>query len=101
MTLPVAPPAQREPAAARIAIVTGERTPYDMFDIESFAVGSVRVRTPLLLEIGEEVSLRIERGNESTIVRARVAGHDASGDEAVTTLSVVGDDSVARRLLGA
>ena len=92
---------QRETAALRVALVSGQRLPYEMFDVDTFGADTVRVRGPLLLEIGEEVSLRIERGSESAVVRARVSGHDTAGDEVVTTLSIVGDDEAARRLLGA
>jgi hypothetical protein len=94
-----APSVQREPQAARVAIVSGQRAPYDMFDVDAIEASAVRVRGPLLLEIGEEISLRIERGGESAVVKARVTSHDAVGDDTVTTLSIV-DDAVPERLRG-
>jgi hypothetical protein len=94
-----APSVQREPTAVRVVVVSGQRAPYDMFDVDGVEAGAVRVRGPLLLEVGEEVSLRIERGGESAVVKARVASHDTAGDEAVTTLSIV-DDAVPERLRG-
>jgi len=85
----------------RVALVTSGRDPYAMFDIDGVDASALRVRGPFLLEVGEEISLRVERGNQSMVVRARVASHDRNGHgEAVTTLRWVGDSAAVRRLIG-
>jgi hypothetical protein len=105
MTTPI-PTTRRDPSPdrVRIVLVSGQRGPYDMFDVLDAAGGpdgKVRVRGSLLLEIGEELDLRVERGAESATVRGRVVGHETRGSEAVTTFALVGDTAPADRLLGA
>lgn len=101
------PSTRREPSPVRIALVSGQRGPYDMFDLiddggvtGGRARGTIRVRGPLLLEVGEELDLHIERGAESTTVRGRVISNETRDHEAVTTFALVGDAAVAGRLLG-
>jgi hypothetical protein len=96
---PLTSPPSADGRPVRVSLISGQRVPYDMFDVDGVDGSSVRVRGPLLLEIGEELSLRIERGTESAVVQARVIGHDADGTEAVTTLGLLGDPAVVRRLL--
>lgn len=89
-------------APVRVALVSGARAPYDMFDLDGADATSLRLRGPLMLEVGEEVSLRVERGNQSAVVRARVTGHARNGHgDVVTTMSYVGDGAAVRRLIGA
>jgi hypothetical protein len=98
-----APSKKLEPSPLRVTLVHGQRAPYEMFDVDSVGAEDVRVRGPMLLEVGEEVQLRIERGGQSAIIRARVSAHDVGthggGHDAVTTLSLVGDTAVVRRLI--
>lgn len=53
----------------------------DIFDVIEVTDALVRVRTPYLFEIGEELIVRIERGDRSEDVHARVRAHvGAPGD---------------------
>lgn len=74
--------------------------PYEMFDVESIDVGGARLVAPLLLEIGEEITLRVERGAARAEVRARVAAVERGEREAVSIvefIEVVGEDDDAIR----
>ena len=100
-----APSTKLDTAPLRVALVQGQRAPYDMFDVDGVDADDVRVRGPMLLEVGEEVQLRVERGSQTALIRARVSAHDVAskgrgaGHDVVTTLSLVGDTAVVRRII--
>jgi len=87
------------PAGVALAVVAGA-TAYDMFEVVALDNGGARVRAPVLLEISEEVPLRVTRDGASIEVRARVAGHERSDNGAVTQLVFIDGASELRRLLG-
>jgi hypothetical protein len=64
---------------SRVAVLDGDRM-LDIFDVQSIDATLIRVRTPLLFEIGEELTLRIVDGATRDVfvrVRAHVGPHDA------------------------
>lgn len=55
----------------------------DVFEVVEATASVVRVRTPFLFEIGEEMQLRIDGADK----RARVRAH--AGDDRVTELEIL------------
>jgi hypothetical protein len=88
------------PAAVKVAVVSASGA-YDMFDVVAVDGAGVKVRGPVLLEVSEEVPLRVSRNGASVDVRARVAGHVTGGEGTVTELVLVDGETELRRLLGA
>lgn len=80
-------PAHDVASALRVVVRDGERT-HDVFDVLGITDGVVRVRSPLLFEIGEEIALRIEQNGTSSDVIARVRAHVGTGDALVTELEL-------------
>jgi hypothetical protein len=91
---------QAVPAGVALAVV-GSGGAYDMFDVVAVDGDGARVRGPVLLEISEEVPLRVTRNGASVDVRARVAGHERGDGGAVTQLVFLDGETELRRLLGA
>ncbi|HTJ44927.1 MAG TPA: hypothetical protein VL463_22625 [Kofleriaceae bacterium] len=90
------------PADVAIAVIgLSEGASYDMFDVVALDGAAVKVRGSLLLEISEEVPLRVSRNGSSVDVRARVMGHERGAGGAVTELVLVDGETELRRLLGA
>ena len=54
------------------ASVVGADAAYEMFDVASIDARGARLVGPLLLEVGEEVTLRIARDSGEVEVRGRV-----------------------------
>lgn len=88
------------PAAApiTIAVVGADRGPYAMFDVVTVTTSGATLRGPLLLELGERLTLRITRGDQSVDVAARVGGLKRGDAHTEPTLDVVFDDGAAARL---
>lgn len=61
----------------------------DAFEVVTAAEHNVRVKTPWLFEIGEELTLRITRGGAIANVKARVARHATVEGELVTALDLL------------
>jgi hypothetical protein len=94
------PPATAaQTAEVRLAVV-GDGGTYAMFEVDAVDGAGARVRGPVLLEIGEEIPLRLSRGGASADVRARVTRHEQVGDDTATVLVFVDGETEARRLLG-
>jgi hypothetical protein len=85
-------------AAVSVAVV-GAGGAYDMFDVVAVDGAGVKVRGPVLLEVSEEVPLRVSRDGASVDVRARVTAHVRGEDGAVTELVLVDGETELRRLL--
>jgi hypothetical protein len=86
------------PAGLAVAVV-GDAGAYDMFDVLACDGEGARVRGPMMLEISEEIPLRVSRNGTSVDVRARVAGHERSDGGAVTKLVFLDGESELQRLL--
>ncbi len=80
-------PALDVASAPRVLVRDGERT-HDVFDVVSIADDVLRVRSPLLFEIGEELQIRIEQDGRTSDVTARVRAHVRTGDALVTELEL-------------
>jgi hypothetical protein len=96
--------ASENPARAISAVsvaVVGASGAYDMFDVIACDASGVKVRGPVLLEVSEEVPLRVSRNGASVDVRARVTKHEKGDGGAVTELVLVDGETELRRLLGA
>jgi len=96
-------PQTSPPAAATTevqVVVVGDGATYDMFEVDSVDGAGARVRGPVLLEIGEEIPLRLTRGEATAEVRARVTGHERAGADTITELAFIAGETEARRLLG-
>jgi hypothetical protein len=92
-------PASAKSADLRVTVIGGEAA-YDMFEVVAVEGADVKVRGPILLEVSEEVPLRVSRNGTSVDVRARVAAHTRGDGGAVTELVVVDGETELRRLLG-
>ncbi len=95
--------ASEKPARATAAVsvaVVGASGAYDMFDVIAVDPSGVQVRGPVLLEVREEVPLRVSRDGASVDVRARVTKHEKSDGGTVTELVLVDGETELRRLLG-
>jgi hypothetical protein len=64
---------------------------HDVFELVELADAVVRVRTPYLFEVGEELQLRVERGDgPAADAVARVRKHTGDGADKVTELELLG-----------
>ena len=90
-----------EASSPRVLVVDDEKL-HDVFDVLGSIDGDgsiVRVRSPFLFEIGEELAIRIEHdGNVSEAV-ARVRGHVGPEDSRITELEI-SERSEPRRVVG-
>jgi len=73
----------------RVLVVEGEAQ-HEVFEVvDADADGAVlRVRSALLFELGEELSVRIERGGSVRHATARVRAHTGPEDDRVTELEI-------------
>ena len=74
-------------AQVAVSVRVDGRTPYGMFEVVELTASTARLRSPLLLELGEQVALRLTRGERVVDVSGRVAAIDravAEGDEPIT-----------------
>ena len=60
----------------------------DVFETVEVADSRVRVRSPFLFEIGEQLAIRIERDGAAQEATARVRGHAGDGDDKITELEL-------------
>lgn len=94
--------ARPEPMAAAdaitIAVVGSESGPYAMFDVVAVTTSGATLRGPLLLEVGERLTLRVSRGDKSIDVPARVGGVKRGDGHAEPTTDVIFDDGNGSRL---
>jgi hypothetical protein len=79
-------PATSGAPAPRVLVVDDER-PRDVFEVVSIDDAVLRVRSPFLFELGEELRLRVEDGGTTREVTARVRGH--VGEPKLTELEVL------------
>jgi hypothetical protein len=87
----------REAVASRVLVVDDAGT-HDVFDVVGIADGLIRVRSPFLFEVGEELRLRIEQNTSVTDAVARVRCHVGTADAVVTELELT-DKSTPRTVV--
>lgn len=83
-----------EAAAPRVLVIEGERS-HDVFEVIELSDGVARVRSPLLFEVGEELSLRIEQDGKVSEVTARVRAHVGPATARITELELSATDGKA------
>ena len=76
--------------SGRVLVIDGDRS-HDVFDVLGIADGIARVRSPLLFEVGEELTVRIEQDGAVTETTARVRGHIGPADSRITELELLDD----------
>ena len=74
-------------AVPRVVVRDGDRT-HDVFEVLGLTDGVMRVRTPMLFEIGEALALRIEQDGTTTDAVYRVRAHVGTPDARVTELEL-------------
>jgi hypothetical protein len=89
-----------EPAASgaqlpRVVLVDGGKS-HDVFEVIEERDGVVRARAPFLFEIGEEMTVQIERDGTVVDAQARVRAHVVVDGDAITELEL-SDQSEPRR----
>lgn len=75
------------PVRVMVAAHADGAAPYAMFDVESVDLAGARLKGPLLLEIGEQVTLRVARGEEVVEVRAQVTSVERGERDAVSIVA--------------
>jgi hypothetical protein len=70
---------------ASLAVLDGG-TPHDLFEVIDIADGVLRVRSPFLFEIGEELAVRVDDGTATYDARATVRAHTGPAGARVTEL---------------
>ena len=91
-------PAVSNTASPRVLLVDDGKVS-DVFDVVDLVDGVIRVRTPFLFEVGEELRVRVERDGSVSEATARVRAHAGTGDDKVTELELA-DQSEPRRVAG-
>ncbi len=84
------PAAQKEASPPRVLVLDDDK-PHDVFDVLGTIDGDgsiVRVRSPYLFEIGEELTIRIEQDGTTTDAIARVRAHIGPHDARITELEI-------------
>jgi hypothetical protein len=84
-------------ARPRVVVIEGGQS-HDVLEVIEHANNLIRARTRFLFEVGEELSVRIEAGDEVTVAIARVRGHVGDGDGHITELELA-DVSEPRKLV--
>jgi len=87
-----------EAAPITIAVVGVECGPYAMFDVVTVTGTGATLRGPLLLELGERLTLRVSRGGTSIDVAARIGTVRRGDAHTDSTTDVIFDDDTAARL---
>ena len=60
------------PSPVSVAVRVDGRAPYAMFEVVALSTTEAKLRGPLLLELGEQINLRLTRETRSVDVDARI-----------------------------
>jgi hypothetical protein len=71
----------------RVVVVDGEAQ-HEVFEVEGVSGDVLRVRSPYLFELGEELRVRIEQDGRATDAVARVRAHTGPDDARITELEI-------------
>lgn len=86
------------PVRVMVAAHADGGAPYAMFDVESVDLEGARLKGPLLLEIGEQITLTLARGAEAVEVKACVTSVERGDRDAVSIVSFEVENGVADRV---
>ena len=86
------------PVRVMVAAHADGGTPYAMFDVESVDPEGARLKGPLLLEIGEQVTLQLARGADAVEVKACVTSVERGERDAVSIVSFVVENGTADKV---
>lgn len=86
------------PVRVMVAAHADGGAPYAMFDVESVDLEGARLKGPLLLEIGEQITLTLVRGAEAVEVKACVTSVERGDRDAVSIVSFEVENGVADRV---
>lgn len=78
---------QEAMSALAVLVVDGGAT-HDVFEVVELADATARVRSTYLFEVGEELTVRVERDGAVQERRARVRAHVGPADAPVTELEL-------------
>lgn len=73
--------------APRVLVLDGNKL-HDVFDVLGAVETVLRVRSPYLFEIGEELAVRIEQDGSVSEATARVRAHVGPEDARITELEI-------------
>ena len=71
----------------RVVVVDGDAQ-HEVFDVLELSDNLLRARSAYLFELGEELRVRIERGQDAWLAVARVRAHTGPADARVTELEI-------------
>jgi hypothetical protein len=82
-----AAPSEASSPAPRVLVLDSNQV-HDVFDVLGTVDSVVRVRSPYLFEIGEELAIRIEQDGMVSDATARVRAHVGPDDARITELEI-------------
>lgn len=80
-------PAALRESPPRVLVLDEDRS-HDVFDVLAIDADVVRVRSPFLFEIGEQLAIRIEQDGSTTDAVATVRAHVGPTDGRITELEI-------------
>jgi hypothetical protein len=81
--------AARSEASAPRVLVRDEGGDHDVFEVLGFTDNIIRVRSPYLFELGEELAVRVDRDGQSTDTTVKVRAHVGPSDSRITELELL------------
>jgi hypothetical protein len=87
----------RSDAEVAVAVRVDGRTPYAMFELVELTATSMKLRGPLMLELGEHLELQLTRAGRTVDVEGRISAVARGDDhgEPVTTVQLLDAAAVA------
>ena len=92
--------AANDAASSPRVLLMDDGKAHDVFDVISVVDDVVRARSPYLFEVGEELSVRIERDGSVSEAQARVRAHVGPDDAKITELELSEQTSPRRVVSG-
>lgn len=86
-----------KPPSIQVAVCVDGRDPYKLFEVVELTASKARLRGPLMLERGEQLSLKFTRAGRSAVAEGKIV-EVARGDghtDPVTTVEIADDAALA------
>ncbi|HVV84290.1 MAG TPA: hypothetical protein VHE35_14555 [Kofleriaceae bacterium] len=88
------------PSQVAVAVRVAGRAPYAMFDLVRLTSSAALLRGPLMLELGEQLTLLLEKGDRKVEVEGRITAVErGDGHEDPVTTVELGDATAIAPLL--